>query len=100
MARKLTLSQIARLALKRSGSYKRLFMDNSSINPDAADVLADLKRFCRADGTSTFMSDDPYGRKQALLEGRREVFERILAYINANDDDLYRLHEQVPQEQS
>lgn len=93
--RKLTLNQIARLALRRSGAYKRLFLDDQHLTPDAEIVLADLKRFCRADGSSTY-SDNPH--RMALLEGRREVFERIKAYLYANDTDIHRLQEQVPQD--
>lgn len=99
MARRLSLTQLARLALKRSGAYKRLFLDNAGFKPDASVVLADLRRFCRADGRSTFTLDDPSGRTQALLEGRREVFERIMAYIHANDDQIHYLQEQIPSEE-
>lgn len=93
--RKLSLVQLAALALRRSGGYKRLFKEGNAFRPDAEVVLADLRRFCRADGTSTY-SDNP--QRMALLEGRREVFERIMAYIQANDADIHRLHEQVPQD--
>lgn len=95
--KKYTLSQLAYLALRRSGAYKRMFKtkDQTTLNEDARVVLADLKRFCRADGTSTF-NENPY--KMALLEGRREVFERMRAYIEANDADIHRLQETVPTE--
>lgn len=95
MNRRLTLPQLATMLYRRKGAYARLFKEKDHIGPDASIILADLRRFCRADGTSTF-SENP--QKMALLEGRREVFERIMAYINASDDDIKRLQEQVPTE--
>ena len=42
---------------KRRQSYRRLFLDGDGrAHPTAEGVLADLKRFCRAD-TSTHMAD-------------------------------------------
>lgn len=51
-------------------------------------VLADLAKFCRAHN-STFHSDS---RVHAALEGRREVFLRILNHLQLSDEQLYALH--------
>lgn len=48
------------------------------------DVLADLASFCRANET-TFHPDQ---RVHAVLEGRREVWLRIEAYIKLDSDSL------------
>lgn len=63
---------------KRSQHYKRLFIDDDGTpSIDGEKVLADLRKFCRGD-RSTFDADP---RIHALLEGRREVFLRILAML-------------------
>ena len=51
-------------------------------------VLEDLAKFCRAH-ESTFHPDP---RVHAVLEGRREVFLRIMEHLQFNDDQLYHLH--------
>jgi hypothetical protein len=97
MKRRLTLKQRVALLLKRKKHYNNLLRDKSgAINNDANIFLSDLRSFCRADGTSTFSVNDPYGRRQALLEGRREVFERILSYLNASDKEIKKMLEVVP----
>lgn len=64
---------------KRSMHYQRLFIDDDGApSIDGEKVLADLRKFCRGD-QSTFHQDP---RIHALLEGRREVFLRILAMLN------------------
>lgn len=51
-------------------------------------VLEDLSKFCRAH-ESTFHADP---RVHAVLEGRREVFLRIMEHLQFTDDQLYDLH--------
>ena len=53
-------------------------------NPMGEAVLADLSRFCRAT-ESTFHPD---ARIHAVLEGRREVWLRIRAYLDLDDETL------------
>lgn len=48
------------------------------------EVIRDLERFCRA-SESTFHPD---ARVHALLEGRREVFLRILDHLKLSDEQL------------
>jgi hypothetical protein len=62
---------------KRRQSYRRLFLDGDGrVHPTAEVVLADLKRFCRADTSTVVVSPvskaiDPLA--MAMAEGRREV---------------------------
>lgn len=73
------------LILKRHLAYNRVF-DRKSIYVET--VLFDLARFCRAHD-STFHSDQ---RIHAVLEGRREVWLRIMEYLQMTPDEIYELH--------
>lgn len=57
-------------------------------------VLADLKRFCRADQPCF----DPDPRVHALLEGRREVWLRIASALALTDDEIAELTEVMDDE--
>lgn len=68
---------------QRRLAYLRTF------NPDDADnraVLEDLAKFCRAD-ESTFHPD---ARIAAQLDGRREVYLRIMQHVKLSDEQLWR----------
>ena len=80
------LLQVARDFLRgRSASYARVF---PLTNPDAADVLADLAKFCRAHETTAH--PDPH--IAARLDGRREVWLRIQSHLKLTDDQLWLLY--------
>ena len=64
---------------RRRTAYVKAFA-----NTFGEEVLADLARFCRA-GASTF---DPDPRIHALLEGRREVYLRIMDHLHLTEDEL------------
>jgi hypothetical protein len=68
-------------------AYRRLLDPQ---NVDGALIVADLARFCRARTTTVAVgsngSIDPLA--MALAEGRREVFNRILAQAALNDADI------------
>jgi len=83
---------LSRLWFIRQGAYNRLFRRKSDglINTDGEVILADLKRFCRAD-ESTHKAGDPYA--SALLEGRREVWLRIQRHLNMTQSELRQLKE-------
>lgn len=72
--------------LDRQKAYRKVF-----VSKDAAlkAVMADLKRFCRAEN-SCF---DPDPRIHAVLEGRREVFLRIEQHLNYDPDALFEIYE-------
>lgn len=61
-------------------------------NPAGLQVLADLSKFCRG-GEPTFHPD---ARVHALLEGRREVYLRIMNHLNLTSEQLYALHTNHP----
>lgn len=58
-------------------------------------VLADLRRFCRA---SVPTADVNNANVTFLLEGRREVFLRIISHMNLTEDDIFELVEEDPNE--
>lgn len=79
-----------RRLLQRRGAYKDVFK-----HPQAKNVLADLKRFCYYDKTS-FNNGDVTGRQQAFIEGRREVYLRIIRFMNATDEQIAQQKEDYP----
>lgn len=66
-------------------AYSRVF-ERRSIYVE--DVLVDLARFCKAH-ESTFHPDS---HVQAMFEGRKQVWLRIMENIQLNADELYALH--------
>jgi hypothetical protein len=81
------------LLRKRFNAYRSLFKgDNGKLNADAETVLADLKKFCRAD-RSTHVVGDPYA--SALAEGRREVFLRLCSFLHLSEKDFFPLTEDI-----
>lgn len=86
-----------RIWIGRSRAYKRVFLsDSGDIGLDCQTVLADLKRFCHVDRSTTKISPqtgmiDPIATAQA--EGRREVFLRIQQMLNLETARIERLQE-------
>jgi hypothetical protein len=84
---------------KRRQSYRRLFLDGDGrAHPTAEVVLADLKRFCRADTSTVVVSPvskaiDPLA--MAMAEGRREVWNRIQSYLHMADREITQLKEET-----
>lgn len=87
---------VARLRRRRL-AYRRCFMDaEGRIHPSAEIVLADLKRFCRAAGSTAVVSPvskavDPIA--MAMAEGRREVWLRLTAHLYLDERTTYNLQE-------
>ena len=78
--------------LRRRSHYRAVFR-----TPSGERVLADLKRFCRADSSSVMVSPQSGmidTHAMAVNEGRREVWLRIATHLHLNDADLLRLQEQ------
>lgn len=68
----------------RANAYKRVFpLDNK----DVEFVLKDLMKFCRM-VESTFHPDP---RIAAQLDGRREVFLRVMQHTKMSQDQLWAL---------
>lgn len=76
--------------LARRAAYAKTF--NS---PSGQDVLADLRRFCRA---TTPTADVNNPNVTYLLEGRREVWLRIQSLLQLTEDDIYNLIEEYNNE--
>lgn len=74
---------------RRKEAYARVFSAGDTAEDDIAFVLQDLSHFCRA-YTSTFNAKNP--KVQDLLEGRREVYYRIVENLRLSHDDLLVKH--------
>lgn len=70
---------------RRQSAYKKTFD-----NPEGREVLADLRRFCRATQPTADVNNV---QSTYLLEGRREVWCRIQAHLQLTDEDVYNLIE-------
>lgn len=70
----------------RSGDYRRVFGGHA---PEQRAVLNDLAKFCRFNATCFH----PDARVHAALEGRREVFQRILDYLQLTPEQLAQLYQ-------
>lgn len=75
--------------LNRKRAYRTLLLDqDGNVAPNAMLVLADLKKFCRASSSTIVVSPvsktiDPLA--MAMAEGRREVWNRIMAHLYIDD---------------
>jgi hypothetical protein len=81
------VDQIRNLLRIRKSSYVQTFGGHGAANL----VLKDLARFCRAN-QSTFHADP---RVHAVLEGRREVFLRIVQHLNLSAEELMQLNKEL-----
>lgn len=70
--------------------YRRASYAKTFDNPAGKKVLADLRRFCRADVPTADVNNV---HTTFLLEGRREVYLRILSHLNLTEEDVYNLTE-------
>lgn len=67
----------------RSRAYFHVFR-----SPDGKLVLEDLAKFCRANETTSH--ETPTG--MATLEGRRQVFLRIIEHLHKTPEELYEIY--------
>jgi hypothetical protein len=74
---------------------RKIAYQNTFNNPEGKKVLADLRRFCRATLPTADVNNE---RTTYLLEGRREVWLRIMAHLQLTDEDVYKLVEEYPNE--
>lgn len=74
-------------------AWRFLLLDDSGkdVNSHARVALSDLRSFCH--GTKTTFSSDPL--EMARLTGRKEVFERIMTYLNYETSKIYDLEEEL-----
>ena len=94
------MNKLWQRVFRRRQSYRRLFLDgDGKPNVSAEIVLADLKRFCRAETSTAVVSPvskaiDPLA--MAMAEGRREVWNRIQSYLHMADREITQLKEEDP----
>jgi hypothetical protein len=82
--------QIDRI-LRRRSHYRAAFS-----TPAGEQVLADLRRFCRAASSSVIVSPQSGvidTHAMAVNEGRREVYLRICSHLHLDDAALLRMKE-------
>lgn len=90
-------AQLARIVFRRRNAYRGVFLNpDGQVGVASNIVLADLKKFCRADRSTIQVSHlqqrvDPIA--SALLEGRREVWLRIMHHLNVSDKDLFAIND-------
>jgi hypothetical protein len=83
--------------LNRKHAYRSVFMDASGdISRSGEIVLADLRKFCRANSTTVMVSPisksiDPIA--MAMAEGRREVWLRLMAHLHIDEKQVFNLEE-------
>jgi hypothetical protein len=82
---------LAQANADRARHYQAVFLGpDGTPHAHAEEVIADLRRFCRID-QSTFDAD---ARIHALLEGRREVAQRILTFLQIDRAEIARITEE------
>lgn len=76
------------IVISKARHFRRLFLaEDGRPNEDAARVLAHLRIYCRAEGTT--FAGDPH--EHARREGRREVWLEINRYLQLDDAQVRRL---------
>lgn len=92
------LQEKVRLLLGRKRAYRRVFMPNGELSPDAKLVMADLAQFCHV-GRSTFrvspVTKQADSHAMALAEGRREVFLRLHQTLNFDESSVLDMTEEA-----
>ena len=91
------LTKSVQRILNRKAAYRRTFMDASgNISRDGEIVLADLRKFCRANSSTVMVSPisksiDPIA--MGMAEGRREVWLRLMAHLHIDEKQVFNLQE-------
>lgn len=92
------LNKLIEKILRKKLAYRRTFMNGEGqLSPEAEIVFNDLRKFCRATGSTMVLSPvsktiDPLA--MAMAEGRREVWNRIMAHLYVNERQVFELHDQ------
>lgn len=82
--------------LRRHRHYRNAFAKDGKLTRSGQVILADLKKFCRFGQSTAQVNNytiDPM--TMALLEGRREVFLRIIGFLNLDEYELIKLKESL-----
>jgi hypothetical protein len=73
-------------------AFRKVFgSENGELNEASKIALADLRYFCN--GTKSNFNTDAL--EMARMEGRREVFMRIMNYLNCDFSKIYELDEEI-----
>lgn len=88
-AQQKALNAMRRMAVVRARHYRVVFQPEGVIDRDREIVLADLREFCR--GNRTTFEADPY--EAARLQGRREVWLRIVQHLTLDEAAIIKLVE-------
>lgn len=78
---------LRQLSFRRAAAYVAVFQDGNATDRQREGVLADLRDYCFATG-STFDKDPIVAARNA---GRREAWLRIAKHLALNDSDAERL---------
>lgn len=91
------LTKSVQRILGRKQAYRRTFLDpDGNVHRNAETVLADLRKFCRATSSTAMVSPvsksiDPIA--MAMAEGRREVWNRLMAHLHIDEKQVFNLEE-------
>lgn len=87
----ISINELRVVAVLKSRHFKELFKgDNGDLKRSGERVLADLRTFCGWDRPSIFDTDPLI---MARREGRREVFARIIRFLNLDEAVVQKLME-------
>lgn len=87
--------RVRALLFRRAHAYRAVFKTpGGELGPAAETVMKDLAKYCYADKPTLKVSmvtqqTDPYA--MAFAEGRRDVFNRIVALANLTPDQIERI---------
>lgn len=83
---------IARFIRSKEWAFRALFKgQDGQLNEAAKIALADLRTFCH--GTQSNFSKNAL--EMARMEGRREVFTRVMAFLEVDYSKFYQLEEPI-----
>lgn len=83
--------KIRDLIRNKEWAWRRLLRsDDGNLNEAAKIVLSDLRTFCN--GTRSNFRPDAL--EMARMEGRREVFMRVMTFLNVDYSAIYDLEEE------
>lgn len=76
-------------------AFRNVFRLGSRRLDDVGAVIADLRKFCRADVSCVVVGKDGHidTHATAVAEGRREVFLRIVQLLDLSDEALHKMKE-------
>jgi hypothetical protein len=83
--------------LRRKSAYRRVFLhQDGGMTRDQELVLADLRRFCKANSSTIMVSPvsrtvDPIA--MAMAEGRREVWLRLSGMLHIDEKTMFNLQD-------